>query len=143
MFYDDGKACPSYPWGLVRELTQTLRGEVVRIGGAASQKCGTPRQCQTKSLRIAKFHRLRSHAQAGSCCCVALRSAELLQKVAVGEYLGSTQEDVPSGITPPSATVSSAATSRTVWQSIGKRSSISRPVMPETEIAASGSLQSL
>jgi len=48
-----------------------------------------------------------------------------------------------SGITPPSATVNSAATSRTAWPSIGNRSSVRRLVMPETEIAASGSAQSL
>jgi hypothetical protein len=47
------------------------------------------------------------------------------------------------GITPPSATVSSAATSRTIFPSSGTRSSVTREVMPETEIAASGSLQSL
>jgi Zn-dependent protease len=56
---------------------------------------------------------------------------------------GPVQTDFVSGITPPSATVSSAATSRTVWPSAGKRSSVRRLVMPETEIAASGSLQSL
>lgn len=53
------------------------------------------------------------------------------------------QSDFPAGITPPSATVSSAATSRTVWPSNGRRSSVRRLVMPDTEIAASGSLQSL
>jgi len=47
------------------------------------------------------------------------------------------------GITPPSATVSSAATSRTILPSSGTRASVTREVMPETEIAASGSLQSL
>ena len=47
------------------------------------------------------------------------------------------------GITPPSATVSSAATSRTIFPSSGTRASVTREVMPETEIAASGSLQSL
>ena len=48
-----------------------------------------------------------------------------------------------AGITPPSASVSSAATSRTVSPSAPSRSSVMRLVMPETEIAASGSLQSL
>ena len=51
--------------------------------------------------------------------------------------------DFASGITPPSAIVSSAATSRTIFPSSGTRSSVTREVMPETEIAASGSLQSL
>jgi len=48
-----------------------------------------------------------------------------------------------AGTMPPSAAVSSAATSRTVWPSCGSRSSVRRPVMPETEIAAKGSAQSL
>jgi hypothetical protein len=56
---------------------------------------------------------------------------------------GSAQEDLASGIAPPSATVNSAATSRTLLPRDGKRSSVRRLVMPETEIAASGSLQSL
>ncbi|MEH2507669.1 hypothetical protein V1290_006480 [Bradyrhizobium sp. AZCC 1578] len=47
------------------------------------------------------------------------------------------------GITPPRATVSSAATSLTVCPNIGRRSSVRRLVMPETEIAAKGSAQSL
>src|SRR5207237_1905756 len=51
------------------------------------------------------------------------------------------QSTLPSGITPPSAAVSSAATSRTVWPSCGSRSSVRRLVMPETEMAASGSAQ--
>ena len=53
------------------------------------------------------------------------------------------QAGFASGITPPSATVSSAATSRTIFPSSGTRASVTREVMPETEIAASGSLQSL
>jgi Zn-dependent protease len=57
--------------------------------------------------------------------------------------LGPAQPDFASGITPPSAAVNSAATSRTVSPSVGKRSSVRRLVRPETEIAASGSPQSL
>jgi Zn-dependent protease len=53
------------------------------------------------------------------------------------------QNDFASGITPPSAAVNSAATSRTASPSVGKRSSVRRLVRPETEIAASGSPQSL
>jgi acyl-CoA dehydrogenase-like protein len=53
------------------------------------------------------------------------------------------QGDFAAGITPPRATVNSAATSRTVWPNIGNRSSVRRLVMPETEIAAKGSAQSL
>ena len=59
------------------------------------------------------------------------------------KHPGSAQEDFASGITPPSAAVSSAATSQTIRPSSGKRSSVTREVMPDTEIAASGSLQSL
>ena len=47
------------------------------------------------------------------------------------------------GITPPSTSVNSAATARTMQPSTGNRSSVIRLVMPETEIAAKGSLQSL
>ena len=55
-------------------------------------------------------------------------------------YLGPAQF---AGIKPPSAAVNSAATSRTIRPRSGKRSSLTRLVMPETEIAAKGSLQSL
>jgi hypothetical protein len=47
------------------------------------------------------------------------------------------------GITPPSTSVNSVAIARTMQPSTGNRSSVIRLVMPETEIAASGSLQSL
>ena len=53
------------------------------------------------------------------------------------------QTGFATGITPPSAAVSSAATSRTALPSAGTRSSVTLLVMPDTEIAASGSLQSL
>jgi hypothetical protein len=59
------------------------------------------------------------------------------------QKIHSVRPDFPSGITPPSAKVSSAATSRTVSPSVRKRSSVMRLVMPDTEIAANGSLQSL
>ena len=55
---------------------------------------------------------------------------------------GTTLNDFATGITPPSASVSSAATSRTVSPSAGRRSLVMRLVMPETEMAAKGSLQS-
>jgi Zn-dependent protease len=48
-----------------------------------------------------------------------------------------------AGMTPPSTAVSSAATARTMQPRTGNRSSVMRLVIPETEIAASGSLQSL
>jgi hypothetical protein len=49
---------------------------------------------------------------------------------------GSAQEDFAS-ITPPSATVRSAATPRTVWPSAAKRSSIKRLVMPDKPLTTS------
>ncbi len=48
-----------------------------------------------------------------------------------------------AGNTPPSTTVNSAATERTMQPRTGNLSSVMRLVMPETEIAANGSLQSL
>ena len=51
--------------------------------------------------------------------------------------------DFVPGNTPPSAVVSSAATERTMPPTRGSLASVTRLVMPDTEIAASGSLQSL
>ena len=61
----------------------------------------------------------------------------------VAENCGQAQSTFTAGITPPSATVNSAATSRTVCPSCGRRSSVRRLVMLETEMAAKGSAQSL
>src|SRR5229473_4711150 len=52
------------------------------------------------------------------------------------------QGDFALSITPPSALVSSVATSLTSFPRMGKRSFGTREVLPETEIAAKGSLQS-
>jgi Zn-dependent protease len=54
-----------------------------------------------------------------------------------------TQEVFISGITPPSASVSSAAMSRTALPNSPSRASVMRLVRPEIETAASGSAQSL
>jgi hypothetical protein len=72
-----------------------------------------------------------------------LRAAGSGCDVGQATFLSSAQEDFASGMTPPSATVSSAAMSRTVLPRDANRSSVIRLVMPDTEIAASGSLQSL
>ena len=53
------------------------------------------------------------------------------------------QSSCAGGITPPSTSVSSAATSRTMPPRTGSLSSVIRLVIPDTEIAAKGSLQSL
>jgi Zn-dependent protease len=53
------------------------------------------------------------------------------------------QNPVLVGITPPSTSVNSAAIARTMQPNTGNRSSVILLAMPETEIAAKGSLQSL
>lgn len=54
----------------------------------------------------------------------------------------SLQRGFLAGMIPPSALVSSAATSRTSLPRTGKRSLGTREALPETEIAARGSLRS-